>query len=106
MGMNGAVRGASNRVFTYCDLNLSFGFGPEPFGRLARALLFVHRPGKLHKDRQETAHQVCVWRHIHWLLCSIFSTAMQVIWKLSQNTTINFLHRNKTPSGPRGGTFL
>jgi hypothetical protein len=91
-GMNGAVRGASNRVFTYCDLNLSHGFGSEETGPLARALLLILRSGALHKDRQETANQVCAWRHKQWLLCSVFSTAMHVIWKLSQNTTISFLH--------------
>jgi hypothetical protein len=28
-GQNGAVRGASNHKLTLCDLNLSYGFGPE-----------------------------------------------------------------------------
>lgn len=94
-GMNGAIRGASNRVFTYRDLNMSFGFGPEPSGRLARALLLILRSGILHKDRQDTSHQVCCWRHVHWLLCSVFSTAMQVIWDLSQNENIHFYHQDK-----------
>ena len=95
-GMNGAIRGASNRVFTYADLNLSFGFGPEPFGPLARALLLILRSGPLHKDRQDTSHQVCCWRHIEYQLCSVFATAMQVIWKLSENDTLHFLHADKT----------
>jgi hypothetical protein len=94
-GMNGAIRGASNRVFTYADLNLSFGFGPEQAGRLARALLLILRSGRIHKDRQDTAQQVCCWRHIHYLLCSVFATAMQVIWKLSQNDSIDFFHTEK-----------
>ena len=75
-GMNGAVRGASNRVLVYSDLNLSYGFGPERSGPLSRALLLVLRSGVLHKDRHETSDQVCVWRHQQWLLCSVFSTAM------------------------------
>jgi len=96
-GMNGAIRGASNRVFTYADLNLSFGFGPEPSGPLARALLLVLRSGSLHKDRQDTSHQVCCWRHIEYLLCSVFATAMQVIWKLSEmNDNLHFMHYDKT----------
>ena len=60
-GMNGAVCGASNGVFTYADLNLLFGFRPEPVGQLARPLLLlILHSGLLHKDsRQDTAHQVC-----------------------------------------------
>jgi hypothetical protein len=94
-GQNGAVRGASNRNLTLCDLNLSYGFGPERNGPLSRALLLVMRKGKVHKDRHETDKQVCCWRHKNYKLCSVFSTAAYVIWNLTQNPTINFLHENK-----------
>ena len=94
-GQNGAVRGASNRRLTLCDLNLSYGFGPERNGPLSRALLLIMRRGKIHKDRHETDKQVCCWRHKSYQLCSVFSTAAYVIWSLTQNADINFLHLNK-----------
>jgi hypothetical protein len=94
-GQNGAVRGASNRKLTLCDLNLSYGFGPERDGPLGRALLLVMRKGKLHKDRHETDKQVCCWRHKQYKLCSVFSTAAYVIWNLTQRHDISFLHANK-----------
>jgi hypothetical protein len=95
-GLNGAVRGHSNRKLTLCDINLSQGFGPERFGPLARALLLILRKGTVHKDRHETDKQVCTWRHRDYRLCSNFSTAMYVIWKLSTNATINFLHEDRS----------
>ena len=95
-GINGAVRGASNRKLTLCDLNLSHGFGPERTGPLLRALLLVLRKGHTHKDRHETDKQVCSWRHKNYLLCSIFSTASYVLWNLSRNTTVDFFHANRT----------
>jgi hypothetical protein len=95
-GINGAVRGASNRKLTFCDLNLSYGFGPERAGPLSRAILLILRKGDIHKDRHETDKQVCTWRHINYLLCSMFSTAAYVIWKITQTEpTISFLHANK-----------
>jgi hypothetical protein len=53
------------------------------------------RKGKVHKDRHETDKQVCCWRHKNYKLCSVFSTAAYVLWNLTQNPTINFLHENK-----------
>jgi hypothetical protein len=94
-GINGAVRGASNRKLTLCDLNLSHGFGPERDGPLSRALLLVLRKGGIHKDRHETDKQVCTWRHINYLLCSVFSTASYVIWSLTQKPDVSFFHVNK-----------
>jgi hypothetical protein len=91
-GNTGAVRGASCNKMGYCDLNLSFGFGPiedEP------ATGLVQRRGKVNKDRHETDKQVFVWRHKNYLLCSVFSTAAYVINQITQNPTINFLHPNK-----------
>ena len=81
-GYQGAVRGASNRLLTFSNLNLSYGFGPEKEGSLARALLLVMRKGPLHKDRHDTDKQVCAWRHKNYLLCSVFATAARVIWTL------------------------
>jgi hypothetical protein len=40
-GLNVAVHGHSNRKMTYCDLNMSSGFGVEEDGPLSRALLLV-----------------------------------------------------------------
>jgi hypothetical protein len=94
-GQNGAVRGASNRKLTLCDLNLSYGFGPEREGPLARAILLVLRKGNLHKDRHETDKQVCCWRHKSYKLCSVFSTAAYVIWSITRNPEISFRHANK-----------
>jgi hypothetical protein len=94
-GQNGAVRGASNRKLTLCDLNLSYGFGPERDGQLGRALLLILRKGTLHKDRHETDKQVCCWRHKDYKLCSVFATAAYVIWNLSQIADISFKHENK-----------
>lgn len=102
--MNGAICGASNRVFTYVDLNLLFEFGPEPVGQLALALLVILHSGPLHVERQDTVHQACCWRHgIEYLLCRVFATAMQVIWKLSENTTVHLRHMQTNPSSPSGG---
>jgi hypothetical protein len=91
-GTNGAVRGASNRKITYCDLNLSYGFGPEETGPLARGLLLILRKGTLHKDRHETDKQVCCWRHKNYKLCSVFSTAAYVLWNLRRHPDVNFYH--------------
>jgi hypothetical protein len=99
-GINGAVRGASNRKLTLCNLNLSHGFGPERNGPLSRALLLILCRGTVHKDRHETDKQVCSWRHKNYLLCSVFSTASYVIWCTSQNPDISFLHINKNERAP------
>ena len=94
-GLNVAVRGHSNRKLTYCDLNMSSGFGAEEEGTLSRALLLVLRKGDVHKDRKDKDNQVACWRHKHFELCSVFATAIHVIWSLAQNETINFFHWNK-----------
>jgi hypothetical protein len=99
-GINGAVRGASNRKITLCDLNMSYGFGPERNGPLSRALLLILRKGALHKDRHETDKQVCCWRHQNYKLCSVFSTAAYVIWSLTQNPDVSFLHMNTNERAP------
>lgn len=99
-GQNGAVRGASNRKLKLCDIRLSFGFGPEESGRHARAILLIMRRGNVHKDRHETDDQVCCWRHKHYVLCSVFATALYVISSVTLNPTLSFLHPNKKARAP------
>ena len=95
-GYQGAVRGASNRVLTFSDLNISNGFGPEKDGTLSRAILLVMHKGVAHKDRHDKDKQVCAWRHKNYLLCSVFATAARVIWTLrNRGDTINFYQRDK-----------
>jgi hypothetical protein len=94
-GLNVAVRGHSNRKMTYCDLNMSSGFGAEEDGPLSRALLLVLRKGDVHKDRKDKDNQLACWRHKHFELCSVFATAIHVVWSLAQNETINFFHDDK-----------
>jgi hypothetical protein len=91
-GINGAVRGASNRKLTLCDLNLSHGYGPERDGPLSRALLLVLCKGGIHKDQHKTDKQVCTWHHINYLLWHVFSTASYVIWSLTQKPDVSFFH--------------
>ena len=93
-GMNGAVRGSSNRKLKFADLNMSYGFGPVREGRQARALLLVLRKGRIHKDRHDTDKQVACWRHRDYVQCSVLATAMYVLWSLNQANP-DFSHRNK-----------
>ncbi len=78
-----------------CDLNLSYGFGPEQDGPLGHVLLLAMRKGKLHKDRHGTDKEVCCWHHKQYKLCSVFSIAAHVIWNLTQIPDISFMHENK-----------
>jgi hypothetical protein len=95
-GQNAAVRGASSRKLKLCDLRLSQGFVPLKDGPGARAFMLVLRKGGVHKDRFSTNKQVCTWRHRHYLLCSVFSTALSVIYKLrNAGDEINFKKRTK-----------
>ena len=93
-GMNGAVRGHSNRKLKFADLNLSYGFGPVREGRQAKALLLVLKKGEIHKDRHDTDKQVACWRHRDYVQCSVFATAMYVLWSVNA-TNPEFSHRNK-----------
>jgi hypothetical protein len=93
-GQNGAIRGASNRKMGFCDLNLSHGFGPEMVGPLSRALLLVLRRGPVHEDHHDTDKQVCSWRQRDYRLCSVFATALYVIFQITR-MTISFLHADK-----------
>lgn len=94
-GNNAAVRGASSRKFTFSDLNLSRGFGPERTGPLSRALMMILRKGDIHKTRHDQDQQVAVWRHRNYKLCSVFATSMHVINKISNDESLNFLHEDK-----------
>ena len=96
-GQNGAIRGASNRNLKYCDLKHSGSFAPEE-GQ--GALLVIIRKGNVHKDRHEQDKQVAYWRHKHYQLCSVFSTAAYMIWNLSKNNDINFCHLVTTERAP------
>jgi hypothetical protein len=66
-GQNAAVRGASSRSFTLCDLRTSRVFGPEGHtlgdSKLSCALMMVLlRKGAAHKDRFSQVKQVvCTW---------------------------------------------
>jgi hypothetical protein len=96
-GLNGAVRGASNRSLVMADMNLSYAFGPEPEGPTARALLLILRKGEIHKDRHDTDKQVCCWRHKQPVLCSVGATARHFIWSFRQlGAHMNFYHEDKT----------
>jgi hypothetical protein len=81
-GQNAAVRGASARKLTFCDLRCSRGFGPSQDGPGARALMLVLRKGRAHKDRFSTAKQVCCWIHKEFECCSVLATALAFIFKL------------------------
>ena len=94
-GNNATLRGASLRLMEYCDLNVSRGFGPERFGPLSRCLMLILRRGERHKHRADTDQQVGVWRHRDYLLCSVFSSALLITYKLKDNNNISFKHLNK-----------
>ena len=89
-GMNGAVRGASNRKLFFSDLNISRGYGPEPEGPLARAMFLVMRRGQAHKDRHDKDRQVCAWRHKSYKQCSVLALALHIIMKLRELPDLNF----------------
>ena len=100
-GQNGAVRGASNRKLKYCDLNVSNGFGPETDGEQSNALLLIMRKGEVHKDRHEKDQQVACWRHKHYVLCSVFCTALYLVYELSKDDNeINFFHNDRSSRAP------
>jgi hypothetical protein len=53
-GLNAGVRGGSSRKIALCDLNLSYGFGPEEKGPLNKTLLLVLRKGDRNKEKFTT----------------------------------------------------
>ena len=74
---------------------MSYVFGPTETGENAKALLLILRKGGVHKDRFQIDQQVCVWRHNMYQLCSVFNTAMAVIWTLNQRPNVHFNYPNK-----------
>ena len=98
-GHNGAVRGDSNRKLTYSDVNMSYGFGPEEEGPLARCLLLVLRKGVKNKDRHDSDKQVGCWRHKSYKQCSVFATAVTILHYLS-TSDVKFEHKNKRERAP------
>jgi hypothetical protein len=89
LGHNVAIRGASTRKLTLCDLRLANGYGPgsnkasgDP--RFDRTLMLILRKGPVHKDRFKTTKQVGMWRHRNWLLDPNFSVALAVIRNLRE----------------------
>ena len=95
LGNNTMLRGASTRKIVWCDLNLSRGYGHERTGPLSRCLMIVLRRGPVHKQRRDTDQQVGMYRHRNYKFCSVLSLAMNVIYRLHRDETINFLHENK-----------
>ena len=95
-GNNAAIRGASNWTLVFADLRMSLGYGAEEEGKLSRALLVVLRKGPIHKDRHDKDDQVAIWRHKHYKVCTVFSTAAHILWSLKKDNAINFLHADKS----------
>jgi hypothetical protein len=94
-GKNAGLRGASSRSVVLADLNVSYGYGPEPVKPRNRTLLLVLRKGSTHKDKHTTDRQVGVQRHHEYRQCSVFATACIVLFKLRLlDKDINFLHDN------------
>ena len=96
-GRNAGVRGASSRKVTLCDLNLSYGFGPEEAAPRNRTLMMILRRGDMHKDRYTTDQQVGVYRHKDYRRCTVFATAALVIMKLRKLDKVDCSFKNKKP---------
>ena len=96
-GKNAGVRGASSRVMCLCDLNLSYGYGPDPSsGPNNCTLLLIHRPGPKHKNRFRIPKQVGVQRHRDYRQCAVFCTGALLILRLRDlEDEINFLKPGK-----------
>ena len=104
-GLNGALRGASNRSLNYSDINMSYGFAPtcaniERTDGNRAALIVILRHGERHKDRHDLDQQVAVWRHKRYKECSVFATAAHLVWSLSQDNDIHFRHPNRRSRAP------
>jgi hypothetical protein len=82
-GRNAGVRGASSRQVVLSDLNLSVAFGPEVDEPRNKTLLLVMRKGPLkNKDNHLTDKQVGVQRHVNYVMCTVFATAVCVVLRL------------------------
>jgi hypothetical protein len=67
------------RGMRFCDLNISYGFGPEEAPPRNKTLLLVLRKGDYHKDRYSSNQQVGVQCHRDYRRCAVFATALLVI---------------------------
>ena len=91
-GINAGVRGASSRVLRFCDINVSFGYGPEAHPPRNCTLMLIYRTGDVHKDRHTTDKQVGAQRHRNYKLCSCFATGLLLIKRINSfGSRINFL---------------
>jgi hypothetical protein len=99
LGHNIALRGASTRALTLCDLLLATGYGPgsdkshgDP--RFDRTLNIVLRKGPVHKDRFSSVKQVGFWRHRNYLLDPNFSIGLAVLYSLrKEGASVEFKQR-------------
>lgn len=106
LGHNVALRAASTRSLTLCDLILATGYGPgshkipcDP--RFDRTLNLILRKGVVHKDRFKTTKQVGMWRHRDWHLDPNFSIGLSLIYGLrKEGDSIDFKNR-PTGSGTK-----
>ena len=95
LGHNIALRGASIRKLTMCDLRLAEGYGPDSNKsngdpRFDRTLMTILRKGAAHKDRFKNTKQVCMWRHREYILDPNFSLSLCVIEKLRNTPGVSF----------------
>lgn len=98
-GNQGGLRGDSARKLVLADLNLSFGFGPEVKPPNNKTILLILRKGGYNKDRFTIDNQVGAQRHVNFLQCSVFATAVSVINTL-RTTPMNFYHVEKKKRAP------
>ena len=100
LGHNVALRGASTRSLTLCDLLLATGYGPgsdksEGDPRFDRTLNLILRKGVVHKDRFKSVKQVGTWRHRNYLLDPNFSIGLAVLYNLRKaGESIEFKKRS------------
>ena len=91
LGCNAGLRGKSTRSLHLKDIAVSYGFAP----RQGKSLTII-----LRKDDQKVTYKVdrlvgCL-RHRDYLLCGVFSTAMNVLHGLREaGTGINFTRTKK-----------
>lgn len=95
-GRNAGVRGGSARNLQLCDLNLSYGYGPENDPPRDRTLMVILRKGTRHKEKSTVDNQVGVQRHRDYRQCCVFATGILLI-KLLRNLgdSIDFTQPNK-----------
>lgn len=104
LGHNVALRGASTRLLTLCDLRLATGYGPSSNKlngnpQFDRTLMIILRKGPVHKDRFKNVKQVGMWRHNKWLLDPNFSIALAVIHNLrTAGDAISFCVQQSPPT--------